>query len=189
MPRPPKKAAEQDPMQAGFAAIRKRRYAAEDRRDLCSLILRIAVLAAAAWVLCTQVFLLAQASGNGMFPAVKDGDLMIGYRLQDTYAKDDVVVYIADGKQRVGRILGRGGDLISMDDSGSVGVNGSTQSGEILYPTYAKDALTYPYTVPDGMVFILGDYRTSSEDSRDFGPVPLADVQAKVISILRRRKL
>jgi len=62
-------------------------------------------------------------------------------------------------------------------------------SGEILYPTYAKDALEYPYTVPEGCFFVLGDYRTQSEDSRDFGPVPLEDVQAKVITLLRRRSL
>ena len=36
---------------------------------------------------------------------------------------------------------------------------------------------------------LLGDYRTQSEDSRDFGPVPLEDVQAKVITLLRRRSL
>lgn len=125
---------------------------------------------AAAWVLFTQVFLLTQASGNSMFPAVKDGDLLIGYRLQGTYAKNDVVLYEQDGKLRVGRVLGRENDLIALDDSGTLIVNGSAQSGEILYPTYAKDTLEYPYTVPADSVFILGDYRTQSEDSRDFGP-------------------
>lgn len=68
-------------------------------------------------------------------------------------------------------------------------VNGSAQSGEILYPTYAKDALIYPYTVSEDSVFILGDYRTQSEDSRDFGAVPLSAVKAKVITLLRRRSL
>ena len=140
-------------------------------------------------MLFTQVFLLTQASGNSMFPAVKDGDLLIGYRLQGTYAKNDVVLYEHDGKLRVGRVLGRENDLIALDDSGTLIVNGSAQSGEILYPTYAKDTLEYPYTVPADSVFILGDYRTQSEDSRDFGPVALTDVKAKVITLLRRRSL
>ena len=146
-------------------------------------------LAAAAWVQDTQVCLPPQASGNSMFPAVKDGDLHIGYRLQGTYAKNDVVLYEQDGKLRVGRVLGRENDLIALDDSGTLIVNGSAQSGEILYPTYAKDTLEYPYTVPADSVFILGDYRTQSEDSRDFGPVALTDVKAKVITLLRRRSL
>lgn len=63
----------QDPLTAGRRALHKRRNAAQDRRDALSLLGRVVVLAAAAWVLFTQVFLLTQASGNSMFPAVKDG--------------------------------------------------------------------------------------------------------------------
>ena len=179
----------QEPLAAGVKVLRKRRYAAENARDAKSLVLRVAVLAALAWVLFTQVFVLTQTSGNSMFPAIKDGDLLIGYRQQGTYAKNDVVLYRAGGKLRVGRILARENDLVNLDTSGTLVVNGSAQSGEILYPTYAKDALEYPYTVPEGCFFVLGDYRTQSEDSRDFGPVPLEDVQAKVITLLRRRSL
>ena len=147
------------------------------------------LLAIIVWVLLTEVFVFTQASGNSMFPAVKDGDLLIGYRLQRTYAKNDIVLYEHDGKLCVGRILGRASDLVSLNDGGTLIVNGSAQSGEILYPTYAKDGLEYPYTVPEGTVFILGDYRTQATDSRDFGPVALADVKAKVITLVRRRSL
>ena len=134
----------QDPLTAGRRALHKRRNAAQDRRDALGLLGRVVVLAAAAWVLFTQVFLLTQASGNSMFPAVKDGDLLIAYRLQGTYAKNDVVLYEQDGKLRVGRVLGRENDLIALDDSGTLIVNGSAQSGEILYPTYAKVPLHRP---------------------------------------------
>ena len=179
----------QEPLAAGVKVLRKRRYAAENARDAKSLVLRVAVLAVLAWVLFTQVFVLTQASGNSMFPAIKDGDLLIGYRQQGIYAKNDVVLYRAGGKLRVGRILARENDLVNLDTSGTLVVNGSAQSGEILYPTYAKDALEYPYTVPEGSVFILGDYRTQSEDSRDFGAVPLTELEAKVITLLRRRSI
>ena len=124
-----------------------------------------------------------------MYPAVKDGDLIIGYRLQDTYLEDDAVVYEADGELRVGRIIGRQSDVISMDDSGTLIVNGTVQGGEILFPTYAKEGIEYPYTVPEGCVFVLGDYQTQAEDSRDFGCISLEDVKAKVITLLRRREL
>ncbi len=183
------KATPSDPYRDGLKAIRKRRYQAENAEEFWSLVRRVVLLAIIVWVLLTKVFVFTQASGNSMFPAVKDGDLLIGYRMQRTYAKNDIVLYEHDGKLCVGRILGRASDLISLNDGGTLIVNGSAQSGEILYPTYAKDGLEYPYTVPEGTVFILGDYRTQATDSRDFGPVALSDVKAKVITLVRRRSL
>lgn len=167
--------------------IRRRRTDAVIAQGYLSLALKCAVLALVLLILLTQMFLLTQVKGNDMFPAVKDGDLVVAYRLQSDLSKNDVVVYIVEGQHRVGRILGRPGDVIMLDDSGNLLVNGTNQGGEILYPTYAKEGLTYPFVVPEGSVFLLGDYRTQCEDSRDFGPVPKADVEAKVITILRRR--
>lgn len=152
-----------------------------------SLALRCVVLAVVLIVLFTQVFLLAQVSGNDMFPAIKDGDLVLAYRLQTEFAKNDVIVYQVGGERRVGRIIGREGDVVMMDDTGNLLVNGTTQGGDILYPTYAKESITYPYVVPENSFFVLGDYRTQTEDSRDFGPVSRSDVEGKVITILRRR--
>lgn len=171
------------------AIINRRRNQALDRQDSRNLLLRIALLALCAWVLFSQVFLITRTRGNDMFPAVKDGDLLIGFRLQQEYAKNDVVVYTAEGKTCIGRILARETDVVTLDDSGNLLVNGTTQSGEILYPTYAKEGLEYPYRVPEGHIFVLGDYRTQTEDSRDFGPIPMENVKAKVITILRRRGL
>ena len=156
-------------------------------REYGSLALRWGVLALTLALLLTQVVLITQAKGNGMYPAIKDGDLLFAFRLENALSKNDVVVYTAAEQRRVGRILGREGDVIPIDDSGDLLVNGTTQSGDILFPTYAKEGLTYPFVVPEGSVFLLGDYRTQCEDSRDFGPVPKADVEAKVITILRRR--
>lgn len=158
-------------------------------RDLRRLLVRLAVFAAVLWVLLNQVYLITQASGNEMFPAVKDGDLVLGYRLEKSYAKNDVIVYERSGQLRVGRALARGGDIVTLSESGVVEVNGSAQSGDILYPTYPKSLLSYPYTVPEDSVFILGDCRTQAEDSRDFGPVACTDVKAKVITLIRRRGL
>ena len=140
-------------------------------------------------VLLTQVYLVTQASGNEMFPAVKDGDLVLGCRLEKDYAKNDVVVYERSGTLRVGRVLARGGDIVTLSESGVVEVNGSAQGGGILYPTYPKSLLSYPYAVPEDSVFILGDCRTQAEDSRDFGPVQCSAVKAKVITLIRRRGL
>ena len=169
--------------------ITARRNRVLDRQGYFSLLLRILFLVLAGAVLLSSVFLITQVSGNDMFPAVKDGDLVIGFRLQQEYAKNDVVVYTAGGRTHIGRIAARATDVVTLDDSGTLLVNGTAQSGEIMYPTYAKEGIEYPYRVPEGHVFILGDYRTQTKDSRDFGAIPLENVRGKVITILRRRGL
>lgn len=181
--------ANDSPSRSNAAIIAARRSRILTRRGYGELLRRMLILAVLGWLLLTQVFLITQLSGNDMFPALKDGDLIIAFRLQEEYAKDDVVVYQWEGKLRIGRIAARETDVVTLDDSGTMLVNGTVQSGEVIYPSYAKEGLEYPYTVPDGCVFIMGDNRNQCEDSRDFGPVPMESLRGKVITILRRRGL
>ena len=167
--------------------IARRRARLWDRQAWGSLLARVLLFGGAVWVLLTQVFLVTQVRGNDMFPALKDGDLVIAFRLQQRYSQNDVVVYTAGGETRLGRVAAAGGDAVDLGDTGMLLVNGTNQAGEILYPTYAKEALSYPYAVPEGTVFLLADHRTQGEDSRDVGPVPVENLSGKVITILRRR--
>ncbi len=169
--------------------IRERRLKLHTREECKSLFLRVVMLSLAAYIIFTKVFLITQNHGLGMFPALKDGDLIIAYRLQQDYAKNDVVVYEVDGKQEVGRIVANSNDVVTIEENGTLRVNGTVQSGEIMYPTYPKTGIEYPYRVPEGHVFILGDYRTTAIDSREYGPISKDVFEGKVITILRRRGL
>ena len=105
--------------------------------------------------------------------------------LQRAAEKDDFGVLAAqfDDRVVVGYVLVDGG-------GGGVHLERQiAQGGGILYPTYPKSLLSYPYAVPEDSVFILGDCRTQAEDSRDFGPVQCSAVKAKVITLIRRRGL
>ena len=152
-----------------------------------ALLVRILVVAAIGVLVFTKVFLITQVQGNDMYPALRDGDLIIAFRLHRGYAKNDVAVYSCGGERSVGRIAALEHDTVMMDESGILSVNGTEQLGEILFPTYAEDGIEYPYTVPDGCVFILNDHRTAGKDSREKGAIPLEDVSGKVITLLRRR--
>lgn len=165
--------------------------AAKLRKGYLELARRVVLVAAMFWLLFGVVFMLARVQGNEMFPAVKDGDLVLAYRLQQSCTKNDVVVYQADGVTHVGRVLALAGDVVNITEDGTLLVNGTTQNGEILYPTYPASAagLSYPYTVPEGSVFILADYRTNAADSRNFGAIPMRDVKGTVLALLRRRGL
>ena len=96
------------------------------------LFLRLFLLLVVGWLLATQVFLFTQVKGNSMFPALKDGDLAIGFRLQQSYQKGDVVLYERDGDLWVGRVAARPGDYVTIQEDGTLLVNGTVQSGEIL---------------------------------------------------------
>ena len=170
--------------------IARRRERLIVREGYISLFFRAAILALAGYFLFTQVFLITQCSGMGMFPALKDGDLMIVFRMQQEYRQDDVIAYRAENKRQVGRIVASGGDVVNMDDDGRLFVNEVQRTGEILYPSYARETGTeYPFNVPEGSFFVMGDYRTQTLDSRDFGAIDRNDVEGKVITILRRRSL
>lgn len=167
--------------------LRKRRADIIIRQGYLSLLVKVLVLVLVIYVALNHVFLITQISGNDMFPALEDGDLIFAYRLQEDYAKNDVIAFEIYGETKIGRIIGRGDDVVKMDDSGTLLLNGTTQGGEIMYPTYAKIGIEYPYVVPAGSYFILCDYRTQCEDSRDFGPIAQDQILGKVITILRRR--
>lgn len=169
--------------------IKKRRNRAALWEESINLLLRIVFLIIIGYLIFSQVFLLARVKGNEMFPALKDGDLIVGFRLQKSYEKNDIVSYKVDGVRKLGRYMAREKDVITMDESGTLRINGTIQSGEILYPTYAKDGIDYPYQVPEDHVFILGDFRTQTLDSRDYGAIPMDDIEGKVITLLRRRGL
>ena len=103
--------------------IRRRRREAETRNGYIQLLARIILVIVCGGLLFTQGFLLMRAPDNGMFPAIKGGDLLIGFRLQRNFLKNDVVVYKANGKLQVGRILGQETDVITIDDTGQLLVN------------------------------------------------------------------
>lgn len=163
---------------------------------LVRLAVKILLIVFGLWFVFSFVFLVAQVKDNEMYPSIKAGDLVIGYRLQDNYEKDDVVIFRDPNTKElvVGRIAGKGNDTIqisSEDDGGELFVNGTLQTGNLPFKTVAKAGgnITYPFTVDEGCYFVLKDYRTNATDSRDFGEIKRSDVICKVLTILRRRDI
>lgn len=123
-------------------------------------------------------------SGNGMYPALSDGDLVVTYSVRK-YVKDDVIFYTVNGQEYLGRVIAKGGDRISTDGEGTIMVNGTPQTTDITFPTYVDESWIGTTQVPEDSLFVLGDYRTQTQDSRDFGFIPEKDVSKKVFALLR----
>ena len=175
--------------------IAHRRAALADRKAGWALLRRLMLFGLILWLVFTYGLLIAQVYGQGMFPAMKDGDLCVIFRtpamklVSETLEQGDVIAYTHEGKQYFARVVAVAGDEVSLTSNGSVTVNGAAETGEIMFPTYDGGALTYPLAVPKGCLYVLGDYRTHAEDSRDHGLIALDQVDGKVLTLLRRREL
>jgi signal peptidase I len=158
------------------------------KETVVKFILKLALVILVIWAIFTFVFGIRQVSGETMYPRLRDGDLTLYYRLEQNYQIGDVVTYRENEVTLYGRIVAQGGDVVDLNDSGQLIVNGNVQEEEIFYLTEPQDGdVTYPYTVDDDSYFVLCDFRTNGYDSRTYGAVPKSTIDGKIITILRRR--
>ena len=158
------------------------------KRLAISLLIKIAAIVLAVWLVFIFVLGLMINYGNNMHPAVNDGDLVISLKLQRPYL-NAAVLYRHDGKTRTGRVVGLPGNVIDISENGELLVNNAIALEDIYYSTYKAEnsAVSFPYTVEEGKAFILNDYREDTLDSRSFGTVDLSDIDGPLILSLRRR--
>lgn len=155
-------------------------------KALFSLILKLLIVGLLIYIALTFVFGVFRLSGNNMYPALKDGDLCVTYKLSDYYS-NDVVAYKAGDEIRFGRIIARFGDTVDGDAEGLL-LNGSHITEEIFYSTNMLDTnLELPITLEDGEFIVLNDHRDDENDSRTYGVISKDSLKGKVIFIFRRR--
>ncbi|MBE6016408.1 MAG: signal peptidase I [Lachnospiraceae bacterium] len=89
---------------------------------------------------------------------------------------------VPSGDYYVKRIIATGGDVVDLDN-GRILVNGEYLEDDWGYGQTMEEsgAVIYPYTVREGNVFVLGDNRTVSMDSRTFGEVNLHQIKGRII--------
>lgn len=158
-------------------------YKQRFRKTMTSTVSILIVVAAAAVLISTIFLPVLQVSGSSMTPTLSDGDILVLFNSKN-YERGDLCCVSWGNKKLLKRVIGLSGDEIVMDIDGNVYVN-----DQLLDEPYISDKalgecdIEFPCIVPDGSVFILGDHRTTSVDSRNsaIGCVSNEQISGRVI--------
>lgn len=149
----------------------------------------IVLLVVIAALICLRVFVLdwIWISGESMLPTLQDGELVLTEKISKNTGElsrgDLVIVIYPDGMQCVKRMIGMEGDTISIQDN-MVIVNGDVIEEPYLNENSFPDMQTV--VVPENSIFVMGDNRNHSSDSREpmIGLIPDDNIVGQAISVI-----
>ena len=131
--------------------------------------------------------------GHSMVPTLQEGDrlLVANPMFYNDFKYGDIVVLTKESflsEPIVKRVIAVGGQTVDIDfDSGSVYVDGTLLKEDYINElTFTTDGTEFPVTVPEGSVFVMGDNRNHSNDSRDvkLGTVDTRHMIGKAVAVI-----
>lgn len=157
----------------------KRRYRSVLKSTVYTLITvaAIAVLVATLWLPVLQIY------GSSMTPTMENGDIVFSLKTAD-FQQGDVIAFYYNNKILVKRVIAGPADWVDIDADGNTYVNGELlDEPYITEKAYGDTNIELPYQVPDGKIFVMGDHRSTSVDSRNtaVGCVAQEQVVGKIL--------
>lgn len=141
----------------------KVRYRSVFRSTVYTLITvaAIAILVATLWLPVLRIY------GSSMTPTLQDGDIIFTVKTS-SFEPGDIISFYYNNKILVKRVIARSGEWVDIDEDGTVYVNNEPLNEPYLTEKAFGDCnIELPYQVPDGKVFVMGDHRSTSVDSRN----------------------
>ncbi|HTQ55429.1 MAG TPA: signal peptidase I [Bryobacteraceae bacterium] len=141
-------------------------------------------------VLIVFIYQPVKVEGTSMMPALQDQERIFinkfTYRFgSGNIERGDTVVFwfpLDVSKSYIKRVIGLPGDVVEID-RGTVMVNGKALAEDYVPPDY-RDTISCPPTrIPPDRYYVLGDHRSSSNDSRAWGTVPRANIYGKAVFV------
>ncbi|WP_080797580.1 signal peptidase I [Arabiibacter massiliensis] len=158
-------------------------------RTFVGLLVMVAFVFGLSWVLRTFVFQAYEIPSGSMEETIMTGDMVfaekVSYYLRDPKPGDIVTFQDPEisGRILIKRCIAVGGQTVDInDEDGLVYVDGVPQDEPYTdgQPSYRLQSdVEYPYTVPEGYLWMMGDNRTNSQDSRFFGAIPISSVTGR----------
>jgi signal peptidase I len=147
-------------------ALHQEKYRTRYRGVLRSTVYLLVVAAAVAILVVTLWMPVLEVYGVSMTPTLDDGDVVVLTK-GSNYKTGDVIAFYYNNKILIKRVIATSGDWVEIDSDGNVTVN-----GQVLDEPYVSEKslgecdIDFPYQVPDERVFVMGDHRSVSVDSR-----------------------
>ena len=160
--------------------------------SFAKILFAVALVLGLSWLLRTYVFQAYEIPSGSMERTIMTDDMVfaekVSYYFRDPEQGDIVTFEDPEVSNRtlIKRVIAVGGQTVDInDEDGLVYVDGEALDEDyVTGPSYTLDSdISYPYTVPDGYIWVMGDNRTNSQDSRYFGAVSVDSVTARATFI------
>lgn len=151
----------------------KTRYWATFRSTIYVLVIvaAIAVLVATLWLPVLQIY------GSSMTPTLEEGEIVISLKSQD-YEHGDIVAFYYNNKILIKRVIACPGEWVDIKADGTAYVNGERKEESYISEKALGDCdIDLPYQVPESRIFVMGDHRSVSVDSRNSSVGCIAEEQ------------
>ncbi len=149
------------------AALERNRTRTRIANTMRSTVFVLVVAAAVAVLVAVLLLPVLRIYGTSMSGTLDAGDVVVSAKSSD-FATGDVVAFYYNNNILVKRVIANSGDWVDIDKEGNVYVNNQKLDEPYLSSkAYGETNIKLPYQVPDGKVFVMGDNRKVSIDSRN----------------------
>ena len=149
------------------AELNRAKYRKRYRSVLRSTIYTLITVAAIAVLVATLLMPVLQIYGSSMTPTLADGDIVLTLKSSE-FETGDVVAFYYNNKILVKRVIAHAGDWVDITAEGDVYVNQKLIDEPYLKEKALGDCnIELPYQVPESRIFVMGDHRSISVDSRN----------------------